>query len=709
MSPHFITTACLDWNDQGTPVAAAFDDVYFSNDDGLAESRYVFLDQNDLPHRWLNHDRPLFVVAETGFGTGLNVLATWQAFIDYRRQHPQGNAQRLHLISVEKFPLSHANLSQALAQWPELSILSARLLAEYPLPISGCHRLYLDENVTLDLWLGDVAEVLPNMEAGLAGKVDAWYLDGFAPSKNPQMWTASLFSQLARLGRQRATLATFTAATLVRRGLADAGFEMRRVKGFAKKREMLAGVLKDNQRQPYAAPWFWRRPGRLAHTTDGHTTVGHTVIVGAGIAGASLAYALTRRGQRVTLIEQHEAPAMGASGNRQAGIYPLLNGEHDKLSQFYLQAFLHSRRALSPLMAKHKVAHDWCGVVQLAYNEPSTAKIAKLLALPFPETLLQPLTTEQVNVRTGIKADLPGMLYPQGGWICPFELIDALLAQAKQSGLLSIRYNTRLTGFQTEDNRWQLCINDAGLNGASNDGLDVDGTDIDDAGVNDTKSHTANMVADNVCFTNSHEVLDLMQTQDLPISVARGQVNYQASSPALASLKTVVCYQGYLTPAWQGLHCIGASYGRDQRELEYKAEDEADNLQKLVSTLPALDDLNQRQRHSQIQSSGRVAVRATSRDHFPLVGAVPNKTAQLNQFAQLQRRQAQAVPLAQDWEGLYVLSGLGSRGVCSAPLLVELLAAQICDEPYPLSRPLLDCLAPNRQWTRKLLRGQPLD
>ncbi|ART81490.1 bifunctional tRNA (5-methylaminomethyl-2-thiouridine)(34)-methyltransferase MnmD/FAD-dependent 5-carboxymethylaminomethyl-2-thiouridine(34) oxidoreductase MnmC [Oceanisphaera profunda] len=662
MSPHFITTACLDWNDQGTPVAAAFDDVYFSNDDGLAESRYVFLGQNDLPNRWRNHDRPLFVVAETGFGTGLNVLATWQAFLDYRRQHPQGNAQRLHLISVEKYPLNHTDLSQALAQWPELSTLSARLLAEYPLPISGCHRLQLDENVSLDLWLGDVTQVLPSMEAGLSGKVDAWYLDGFAPSKNPEMWTPALFAQLARLARNGATLATFTAATLVRQGLTAAGFEMKRIKGFRHKREMLAGVLLRHHRQPYATPWFWRRPGRI----------GHTVIVGAGIAGACLAHALTRRGMRVTLLEQHGAPAQGASGNRQAAIYPLLNGEHDNLSQFYLQAFLHARRTLCAFTEQHKVAHDWCGVVQLAYDETSSAKITKLLAHHFPDTLLASLSAEQVNARTGIAANLAGLEYPLGGWICPFELITALLAQAKKTGLLHTRYQTQVESLQAKDEQWLLTTS------------------------------TGEVLADNVFLANSHGVLDLVQTQGLALSAARGQVNYQASAPSLASLKTVVCYHGYLTPAWQGLHCIGASYGRDQVHLEYSATDEQENHHKLVSTLPALNDL------PLSSGSGRVGVRATSRDHFPMAGAAPNKAAQLQQFDKLQRRQAQAVPLAEDHAGLYVLSGLGSRGVCSAPLLAELLAAQLCDEPYPVSRPILDSLAPNRHWARKLLRGQPL-
>ncbi|MBM7455068.1 tRNA 5-methylaminomethyl-2-thiouridine biosynthesis bifunctional protein [Oceanisphaera litoralis] len=663
MSPHFITTASLDWNDQGTPVAAAFDDVYFSNDNGLAETRHVFLGHNGLPERWVDHDRPLFVVAETGFGTGLNVLATWQAFIDYRRQHPQGNARRLHLISVEKFPLTRADLQQALGQWPELSILSERLLAEYPPAVNGCHRLWLDENVCLDLWLGDVAEVLPQMEAGLAGKVDAWYLDGFAPSKNPEMWTPELFRQLARLARNGATLATFTAAGFVRRGLNEAGFKVTRVKGFGRKREMLAGVRGSDNRAPYPTPWFWRRPGRS----------GHTLIVGAGIAGASLAYALTRRGQRVTLLEQHAAPAMGASGNRQAAIYPLLNGEHDCLSQFFLQAFLFGRRALPALAERHAFSHDWCGVVQLAYNDKSAAKIDKLLASRFPSALLQPLTAKQVNVRTGIAANLPGIEYPLGGWVCPFELTAALLAEAQKSGLLDCHYQIRVETLTPEENHWHLTTEGQSFR------------------------------ADNVVLASGHEVTRWPQTRALALSPVRGQVNYQPSSPSITALKTVVCYEGYLTPAWQGTHCVGASYGRRQSALNYREQDEQENLHKLVRTLPALDDL------TPAAGAGRVSVRAACRDHLPLAGAAPDKARQLAQYDKMPRRKWEALPLADDHAGLYVMSGMGSRGLCSAPLLAELMAAQLLDEPYPLSQAQLAVLNPNRHWVRKLLKGKPVE
>ena len=712
MSPHFITTACLDWNDQGTPVAAAFDDVYFSNDDGLAESRYVFLGQNDLPNRWLNHDRPLFVVAETGFGTGLNVLATWQAFIDYRRQHPQGNAQRLHLISVERFPLCHTDLTQALGQWPELSILSARLLAEYPLLINGCHRLQLDANVSLDLWLGDVAEVLPTMEAGLTGKVDAWYLDGFAPSKNPEMWTPSLFDQVARLSRQGATLATFTAATLVRRGLSDAGFEMRRVKGFAKKREMLAGVLKAPQRPPYPEPWFWRRPGQASHIIHaGHIShTGHTIIVGAGIAGASLAYALTRRGQRVTLIEQDAQPARGASGNRQAAVYPLLNGEHDTLSQIYLQSFLYGRRLLSPIMTAHSVAHDWCGVVQLAFNDKSGAKINNLVAqfakpapaspLPgsFAPPLLIPLNADEVNARCGIAANLSGLEYPHAGWVCAYELTQALIDAALLTGLLDCHYHTTVTELsQQEDLQWQLQLTPS----VENHQGDQQAGSAEQPAL--TRALFADTVlADTVVLAAGHQVLRWPQTRQLPLSAVRGQVNYQASNPQLAGLNVVICYEGYLTPAWQGRHCLGASYGHDQTGLNYAAADEQENLDKLSRALPALTAIQP------TRGSGRVSVRASCRDHLPLVGAAPNKAAQLLQYQQLPVRHKEALGLATDYEGLYVFAGLGSRGFCTAPLLAEVLAAQLLDEPYPLTRPQLASLNPNRLWLRKLLKGKPV-
>ncbi len=208
--------AHIDWNEQGQPLSAEFADVYFSKQSGLDESRYVFIQHNQLTERFqqLDNSTP-FVVAETGFGTGLNFLTCWQLFL---QQAPE--QARLHFISVEKYPLHAADLQLALALWPELEPLSAQLLQQYLVIQPGYqHFIFQQGRVCLTLLIGEASEQLSQLDA----KVDAWFLDGFAPSKNPDMWSDALFSQLARLAKPQTTLATFTSAGFVRRGLQAAG------------------------------------------------------------------------------------------------------------------------------------------------------------------------------------------------------------------------------------------------------------------------------------------------------------------------------------------------------------------------------------------------------------------------------------------------------------------------------------------------------
>lgn len=255
MKHYAIQPANLEFNAEGTPVSRDFDDVYFSNDNGLEETRYVFLGGNHLEARFPEHPHPLFVVAESGFGTGLNFLTLWQAFDQFREAHPQAQLQRLHFISFEKFPLTRADLALAHQHWPELAPWAEQLQAQWPLPLPGCHRLLLDEGrVTLDLWFGDINELTSKLDDSLNQKVDAWFLDGFAPAKNPDMWTQNLFNAMARLARPGGTLATFTSAGFVRRGLQEAGFTMQKRKGFGRKREMLCGVMEQTLPLPSPAP-----------------------------------------------------------------------------------------------------------------------------------------------------------------------------------------------------------------------------------------------------------------------------------------------------------------------------------------------------------------------------------------------------------------------------------------------------------------------
>ena len=206
-----------------------YEDLYASAAGGLAETRHVFLGGNGLPERWRGRRR--FVIVETGFGAGLNFLATWAA---WRESAPSG--ARLHYLSAEKHPFSANDLAHVTAAWPELADLAGELQRQYPPVVPGFHRLHFDAGrVTVTLLFGDALEMLRQVDA----RADAFYLDGFAPAKNPEMWTREVFGELARLARSDATLATYTVAGVVRAGLVSAGFSVERREGFGRKREML--------------------------------------------------------------------------------------------------------------------------------------------------------------------------------------------------------------------------------------------------------------------------------------------------------------------------------------------------------------------------------------------------------------------------------------------------------------------------------------
>lgn len=224
-------TTTLDWRD-GQPYSAAFQDVYFSSDNGLLETEYVFLQGNDLSIRWQQPALKNFTIIETGFGTGLNFLCAVKLWLALAPKDAI-----LHFVSVEKFPIRLNDLSTALSLWPDLAVLSAPFLHQYDALLENKSIDLYDQRVQLSLYIGDATEQLAVMtEVG-----DAWFLDGFTPAKNPEMWHAELFSAMAKHSKPNATFATFTSAGDVRRGLISAGFKVNKRTGFGKKREMLCG------------------------------------------------------------------------------------------------------------------------------------------------------------------------------------------------------------------------------------------------------------------------------------------------------------------------------------------------------------------------------------------------------------------------------------------------------------------------------------
>lgn len=505
MKQNAIQPANLEFNAEGTPVSRDFDDVYFSNDNGLEETRYVFLEGNHLSTRFPEHPRRLFVVAESGFGTGLNFLTLWQAFDCFRAAYPEATLQRLHFISFEKFPLTAHDLRLAHQRWPELAHWAEQLQTQWPPAIGGCHRLILDDGrVTLDLWLGDINDLTDKLDDSMNQKVDAWFLDGFAPAKNPDMWSPHLFSAMARLARPGATLATFTSAGFVRRGLQEAGFTMRKTKGFGRKRDMLVGVMEQDLAIG-AGPWFARRA----------STSREVAIVGGGIASALLSLALLHRGWQVTLYCADEAPATGASGNRQGALYPLLSSHDPALFQFFPAAFTFARRLYDSLPVAFD--HDWCGVTQLGWDEKSQQKITQMLSLGLPEDIAHAVTAQQVAETAGVDTGCGGIQYPLGGWLCPAELTSAAIALGRSRGL-TVHYAHKVQSLNRTAH-WKLRF--------------ADGKEAQHA---------------SVVLANGHHITQFTQTASLPVYPVGGQVSHIPTAPELSKLRQVLCYDGYLTP-----------------------------------------------------------------------------------------------------------------------------------------------------------------
>lgn len=659
MKQNAIQPANLEFNAEGTPVSRDFDDVYFSNDNGLEETRYVFLGGNRLGERFPVHPHPLFIVAESGFGTGLNFLTLWQAFDVFHRDNPDATLQRLHFISFEKFPLTAADLQRAHAHWPELAPWAEQLQEQWPLPLAGCHRLLLDDGrVTLDLWFGDINELTHELDDSLNQQVDAWFLDGFAPAKNPDMWTPTLFSAMARLARPGGTLATFTSAGFVRRGLQEAGFTMHKCKGFGRKREMLVGEMAQTLNVPVRTPWFARTGSQQRDAA----------IVGGGIASALLALALLRRGWKVSLYCADPVPAEGASGNRQGALYPLLTQHDPALARFFPAAFTFARRLYDALPVMFD--HQWCGVTQLAWDEKSEQKIKQMLAIGLPEGIAMAVNVQTVAQEAGVDTGCGGIAYPAGGWLYPQQLTAELFALAAIRGLRT-HYGVKVSTLCPDHDGWQL---------------------------NHQHQHSV------VVLANGHQLTGFSQTEHLPAYPVAGQVSHIPTTPGLAALRQVLCYDGYLTPQnpHNQQHCIGASYHRGQSTPAFSAEDQQRNRQRLIDCFP------QATWAKEVDVSGneaRCGVRCATRDHLPMVGNVPDYDATLTQYATLAEEKEQA-PTAPVHRNLFVLGALGSRGLCSAPLAAELLAAQMSDEPLPLDATTLAGLNPNRLWVRKLLKGK---
>ncbi|QHB17639.1 bifunctional tRNA (5-methylaminomethyl-2-thiouridine)(34)-methyltransferase MnmD/FAD-dependent 5-carboxymethylaminomethyl-2-thiouridine(34) oxidoreductase MnmC [Mannheimia pernigra] len=659
-----LTFASLSFNAANTPVSEQFDDIYFSTQDGLAESQYVFQEGNQLWEKWQLHLSEAFVIAETGFGTGLNFLAVADKFQQFRAAFPENQLKRLYFISFEKFPLTSTQLDEVHKHYSQFAILSEKLTACWQPRQSGCQRYHFD-NIYLDVWFGDIAENLPQLGDLYNSSVDAWFLDGFSPDKNPEMWNEQLYNQMFRLSSQGGSFATFTASSAVRKGLQAAGFEVKKRKGFGKKREMLFGE-KPLDSIIYAPnyPYFYAK----------NEKVDDVAIIGGGVASLFVALSLLEKGKQVTLYCKDENVAMNASGNLQGAIYPQLSDDDERNVRFYIHSFDYALQRLAQLKSQIEFEYNADGVALYAYDHKTAKKLEKMAELTEDETLFTLCSATELSEKLGLKVPNGGAFIPQGGWLSPVQLVRNGFAWLEDKGL-NIVLSHKVEALHFSQGKWQWQMNGK------------------------TFQHQA------VVFANGHTLNEFSQANGIPLYPVRGQVSQIPTTAELQKLKCVVCYDGYLTPkSTSGTHCLGASHIRDNAEMDFSVAEHRENLAKLQQNVTACSwtdgvDLS--------ENRAKVGVRAALRDRVPMVGAMHHFEQQKIQYANLynQLRRKQAVETADIFVNLYMVNGLASRGLTTAPLLGELLASLIANEPIPISEDIWHNLSPNRTWMRKLLKG----
>lgn len=630
-----IEPAQLDTTADGTPYSARFGDVYHTQHGALGQSRHVFLEGNQLPHRWQRKSR--FVILETGFGLGLNFLATWAAW----REDPK-RCDRLHFISIEKHPFSASDLAVAHRRWPELATLSARLCAQWPTLTPGHHRLWLEDGrVALTLVFGDASEALAKLDA----RVDAFYLDGFSPARNPDLWSARVCHQLAALAAPVATLATWSVSREVRQHLEYARFRIDKVRGFTGKSEMLRGHIA-------GAPEKIHRPhGREA------------IIIGAGLAGTSLAHRLVKRGWQVQLLDAAAGPGQGASGNLAGVLRPLPSLDDNRLARLTRAGTLAGIRHLNALgAAGHAVRWAPTGVLHLARDPQHEVRQREVVdSQQPPADFLRQVDQAEASALARWPLAVGGWWFPGSGWVQPPSLCAANIAAAGDG--LSVHYGVSVSGLDRLDDLWQV------------------------------RDQHGDIVAESTCviLANGADIRRFALAGTLPVRAARGQVSHLPAAEGSAP-DIVVCRLGYVSPAIDGVRCAGATFLVDDDDPALRESEHADNLAKLDFILPGFS-----QTLGDTPMAGRVGFRPASPDRLPMVGAIaapgtypPDAT--LDQVARE--------------PGLYAISGFGARGLVWSAIVAETLASQLDGDPLPLERDLVDAIDPGRFVLRRARRDR---
>lgn len=626
-----------------------YQDIYWSIDNGAMEKYHVFINGNLISERIRNNEK--LVIFEFGFGAGINFFLTLD---ELKKSENQSN--QIHYFSIEKFPPSLETLNKLISHFPDLKNSAKEFINIYKIPPEGIHRYYLENSrFTLDLLIGDVSEFIDKVDTS----VDAWYLDGFSPRKNTELWSKEIFQFMAAHSHSKTTLSTYTVSKSVREGLAESGFELEKKDGFGMKKSMLTGnfAREEKSKAQNKKPFFSTRSAKCIK--------GKAIVIGGSLAGSNIAYALNRRGWKATIIEKAKPEGILDP----YGMYaPALTAEKTPLSSFTIPAFHFLNRQLDELKKEGRsIRHFRTGTYEITSDEKEAERQIKALDFlklkgntsDFLETLGDSFPESIQNYS--------GLYYPDGGYL---NAIDYCKALCFRDGISFI--NGEVSRISQENGKWiAYSLNNSILE-----------------------------YSDIIIFANSYDISNFPQIKHIPIKKTRGQICYLPASELLIDFNHVILHDdGYFIPNIEGFHIVGSTYNPNDSSNALNPEHNVLLLERLKKLFPAINPELGR------TLNGRVGFRVYLPDRMPTVGPVHDYEYFMTEYSDLWKaNQRKQYMDAKYIDGLYILTGLGSRGILSSPLLSEILVSIIEGSPLPVDKNLYETLHPSRFLIKDICR-----
>ncbi|MCR4942299.1 MAG: bifunctional tRNA (5-methylaminomethyl-2-thiouridine)(34)-methyltransferase MnmD/FAD-dependent 5-carboxymethylaminomethyl-2-thiouridine(34) oxidoreductase MnmC [Campylobacter sp.] len=708
-----------------TAFSQEFDDIYFNTEAPQKESQYVFASAID--EIWDKKDE--FIVGELGFGVGLNFLTIAKKF--------HNSPKKLHFVSIENFMLSKAEFQEIYEKLGIYKRESKKLISNLPPRVSGIHRINFAENITLDLCFGEASQMIKELDF----KADLWLLDGFAPAKNPQMWSEDLLKSVASLTKKGGILRTYSCAKMVRENLSKAGFCVELKQGYGKKRQMSEARLQNEVKFDTLA--YFARP-------NANNKAKNVLIIGAGIAGLATGMELKKLGFNVTIAEKDATLGKNASSNHCGILIPLVTKPEVQLGRMHINAFLKARNFYENALNKGLITYS--GAYEYAFDETLFARY--FAHQGFSDEIFGFEPKAKPFARLFVK----GGAYARPAKICKkfaknFEIKFSHCYQSHKhlkNGKISVKFDGLrplfcdilifATGSQSKEIFSNLPLSFVrGQVSRVNFGQDLSNLINENSSnlsnlINENSSNSSNLISENsnnssnLISKNSSNSSNLINKNSSNLSNLHCENLAQRSNLKSSSMKsqtsdmafdlnTPHSAMGYITPFVDDSYTIGASYARNEKFDEVRIKDDIENIQKVKDFLQLLGqdslDFSHEPRDDIFEKSGikllssRVSYRSYSSDRFPIIGALHDENYYKKAYAKLfwTKHKAQQNPPRYE-PNVFLNIAHGSRGLGTAILGAQLIGDLLTNRPLCIEKSLFYELHPARFLIRKLKKGK---